>query len=380
MARKRIEENLAYDDGKRRYYAYFDCGTDPQGRRVRKSRMFATRQEARQALDEFARQREGDGPNAGCMTLGDWLAYWLEDVVRPNLASTTCYCYQCIIKNHIAPALGQIPLADLTAQRIQQYYARMMREKGLSGNSVHKHHILLHTALKLACRQRMLAENPLDWVTPPRQRPPRQLYYTPEQLRTLFQLTRGTGLELVVKLGGYLGLRRGEICGLRWENVDLERRIIRIRSVRTTAGGTVVEKCPKTPTSIRELGIAGLVDLEQLLRRTRQEQMDRTRAAGELWKESGYVLARADRSPWHPNQVTWTLEKFVRKNGLPPISVHGLRHTFASLANSAHIPLVDIGKALGHKDISITGRIYTHLFDQTHNEVLCAVADRIGEG
>ena len=70
----------------------------------------------------------------------------------------------------------------------------------------------------------------------------------------------------------------------------------------------------------------------------------------------------------------------MRKNGLPPISVHGLRHTFASLANSAHIPLVDIGKALGHKDISITGRIYTHLFDQTHNEVLCAVADRIGEG
>ena len=89
------------------------------------------------------------------------------------------------------------------------------------------------------------------------------------------------------------------------------------------------------------------------------------------------MLARADRSPWHPNQVTWTLEKFVRKNGLPPISVHGLRHTFASLANSAHIPLVDIGKALGHKDISITGRIYTHLVDRTHENTVLRVSDAL---
>ena len=380
MARKRIEENLAYDDGKRRFYAYFDCGTDPQGRRVRKSRMFATRQEARQALDEFARQREGDSEIARCMTLGDWLAYWLEDVVRPNLASTTCYCYQCIIKNHIAPALGQIPLADLTAQRIQQYYARMMREKGLSGNSVHKHHILLHTALKLACRQRMLAENPLDWVTPPRQRPPRQLYYTPEQLRTLFQLTQGTGLELVVKLGGYLGLRRGEICGLRWENVDLERRIIRIRSVRTTAGGTVVEKCPKTPTSIRELGLLGWWIWSSCCAVPGRSRWTGPELPGSSGRRAAMCSPGRTGAPGTPIRSPGPWRSLCEKTVCPPSRSTACATPLPAWPTAPTSPWWTLERLWDTRISPSPGRIYTHLFDQTHNEVLCAVADRIGEG
>ena len=89
------------------------------------------------------------------------------------------------------------------------------------------------------------------------------------------------------------------------------------------------------------------------------------------------MLARADRSPWHPNQVTWTLEKFVRKNGLPPISVHGLRHTFASMASNARVPMYQISRAMGHSSPTTTQRIYTHLFDLTHGEVLAAVSAAI---
>ena len=189
----------------------------------------------------------------------------------------------------------------------------------------------------------------------------------------------GSWLEPVVKLGAYLGLRRGEICGLRWSDVDFQHNEIHIRTTRTTAGRHVVEKGPKTKTSIRTLGIAGLEDLTRLLRALRAAQLRRA-AQDQDYRDSGYVLTDSRGEPRHPNMVTWALRDFVDRRGLPPITVHGLRHTFASLANSARIPLVDIGKALGHKDATITGRVYTHIFDQTHQEVLNTVAARIQAG
>lgn len=380
MARKRIEKNLAFDEEKGRYYAYFDYGRDGAGRRIRSTRMFSNPDEAREALCEFElRKLQHRLRPPVRMTVGEWLDYWLEEVIRPNREGTTYYCYRGIAWNHIIPALGRIPLQDLEARHIQRYYGEMLREKKLGTNTVHKHHILLHTALKAAFRQGILPENPVDRVEPPRLACPRQYFYTLEQLSTLFSLVEGDRLELVVKLAGYLGLRRSEICGLRWENVDLEQHLIHICTVRTTAGGTVVQKQPKTSHSIRKLGIAGLEDLECILCREAQRQAARKRTDPH-WIDSGYVVVRPDGGPSDPNRVTSAFHSFILDHHLPPITIHGLRHTFASVANSARVPLLDIGKTLGHKDCAITGRVYTHIFDQTHQEVLNTVAACIAAG
>lgn len=378
MARKRIEKNLAYDDEKGLYYAYFDYGQNRNGNRVRRTKTFTEQKDAKLALLTFEVDKlRGSVMQPNMLTVSDWLSYWLEDVIRPNREYTTYYCYKCLVENHIVPDLGDISLQKLTPHRIQQYYTKMMQEKGLSPNSVSKHHILLHTAMKLAYRQGIIMENPVEKVEAPRVVPPKQVYYTPEQLKALFRATEGTWLEAVVKLGGYLGLRRGEMCGLRWKDVDMEREVIRIQVTRTTVGNETVVKKPKTASSVRTLGIHGLNDLIQVLEKLRQEQELCKAELGERYFDSGYVLTERDGLPRHPNQVSHALQKFVAENHLPPITVHGLRHTFASVANSAHIPMLDIGKALGHKDISITGRIYTHLFDQTHQETLNLVASRI---
>lgn len=378
MSRKRIEKNLAYDDKKGLFYAYFDYGTDANGKRNRTTKTFTDVREAKVALLTFEVDKlQGRLTQPSRITVAKWLHYWLEDVIKPNREYTTYYFNQSLIKNHVSPELGDTLLQKLTPYQIQQYYTKMIREKGLSPNTVHKHHIMLHTALRLAYRQGVIAENPVDKVEPPRALPPRQFYYTPAQLKKLFQATEGTWLETVVKLGGYLGLRRGEICGLRWENVDLEEMVIHIRITRTTVGKITVEKPPKTANSIRTLGISGLDDLLGLLKRLRQEQLESKQALGERYHDSGYVLTQSDGSPRCPNQVTRALQAFVKKHQLPPITVHGLRHTFASVANSARIPMLDIGKTLGHKDVSITGRIYTHLFDHTYKEVLDSVATQI---
>lgn len=153
------------------------------------------------------------------MTVSEWLKYWLEDIIRPNREDTAYYCYSIIIKNHILPVLGNIRIQDLTPPQIQAYYTQMIRDKGLHPNTVHKHHILLHTALKTAYRQKILLENPVELVEAPRMQLPKQYYYNTNQLRKLFQL--------VVKLAGYLGLRRSEICGLRWEQVATWWRNVR---------------------------------------------------------------------------------------------------------------------------------------------------------
>lgn len=380
MARKRIEKNLAFDEGKGRYYVYFDYGKDGLGHRIRGTKTFTDLVEARKALCEFELkrlQRRLSPPSR--MTVREWLDYWLEEIIRPNREDTTYYCYHGMVWNHIVPALGRIPLQELEPRHIQRYYSEMLREKGLGTNTVHKHHILLHTALKAAYRQSVLPENPVDRVEPPRLSSPRQYFYTSEQLSRLFALVEGHPLELVVKLAGYLGLRRSEICGLRWENVDLERHLIHIKAVRTTAGGTVVLKQPKTTHSIRRLGIGGLDELEGLLRREAERQAVCKKRERD-WADSGYVVVRPDGGPTDPNRVTAIFHDFIEQHQLPPITIHGLRHTFASVANSAHVPLLDIGKALGHKDCAITGRVYTHIFDQTHQEVLNTVAACIAAG
>lgn len=381
MARKAVQKNISYDDQKQCYYAYFNYGTDRSGRRDRRAKTFRTLEEAEEALLDFTRNHgTGRMHGASHITLEEWLEYWIEEVVGPNRAYTTYYCYRAMIKNHIIPILGKIKLQNLEPWQIQQYYTRAMRESGLDPNSVHKHHILLHTALKLAFRQGLLKENPVERVEAPREHPVKQVYYTPKQLKQLFERVEGTWLELVVKLGAYLGLRRGEICGLRWENIDFRQKIIKIRMTRTTAGGHVIEKGPKTENSIRTLGIGGVGELLDLLLATRQHQMQQKERLGQDYCDSGYVITHENGRPRHPNTVTLAFHNIVKKHGLPPITVHGLRHTFASVANHAHVPLVDIGKALGHKDVSITGRVYTHIFDQTHQEVLSTVAAQIEIG
>ena len=377
MSRKRIEKNLAYDDEKKLYYAYFDYGKDGNGDRVRRTQTFEERDRAREALYRFEvenLQHRRTTPTQ--MTVKDWLTYWLNEVIQPNRERTTCYGYKSIIKNHLIPELGAVRLQQLTPKQIQSYYTKMMRSKQLSPNTVHKHHILLHTALQTAFRQNLLTENPVDRVEAPHLQAPKQLYYNPQQLRRLFQLVEGSWLEVVVKLAGYLGLRRSEICGLKWKHIDFAENVIRIRVVRTTAGGQVVEKEPKTPHSVRTLSIAGLDDLLQTLHSQKRNQQMLSLSSDEF-KDSGYVITREDGLPRHPNQVTQAFHLLIQECGLPPITIHGLRHTFASVANYAKIPLLDIGKALGHKDVSITGRIYTHLFDQTHQEVVSAVAAQI---
>lgn len=320
-------------------------------------------------LKEF--QRRGGDP-----LLSDWLRRWMEREVEPNNERTTAYAYGNIIKNHLIPALGRVKLSQITPDLLEAYYHWLGKERGLSSNTIRKHHIRLHTSLQAACRLGLLRSNPVDLAMPPRYETGSAKYYNPEQLGELLQMVAGHALELPVRLACSLGLRRGEILGLRWRDVDLEEGILTIRRTRTTMGSVVVEKAPKTVVSCRTLSISALGDLMDLLVSLREDRKERGIPCGE---NDLLVLDTMDRT-WHPNVLTTTFSNFVIKHGLPSVTLHGLRHSFASVASNARVPMYQISRAMGHSSPATTQRVYTHLFEPTHGEVLAAVAAAIPDG
>lgn len=370
MARKIVERNISYDEARGIYYVCMDLGRDEQKRRLRQYKTFPNLSSARAALRDFQANREqARQMPRHQLTLEEWLDYWMDTIVRPNRAETTSYAYQKIIDNHLRPLLGDRLLLKLTPAEIQDYYVEVQRDNGLSSNTIRRHHDLLSSALRAAVRQGKLLTSPMDRVEPPRAKQYEADFYNQEELKRLFQLLEGHRLEVPVKLAGTLGLRREELCGLRWENINFTRRVIYIREARTVFGSTIVEKETKNRSSVRTLYIPD--DLCRVLK-AEQERQKR-----EVANPSGYVVLDRNGQPYSPNVLSLTFTRFIRANNLPRVTLHGLRHSFASIASVQGATLFDIGKALGHSTPSTTGRIYTHLIDRTHEETLMRVSDAL---
>ena len=376
MARKKVETNISFDEMRQKYYVCMDYGLDETGKRVKKYKTYPTLAQARRGLRDFQTEQDTHQTVAPrSMTLDQWLEYWMEEVIQPNRAATTIYGYRKIIDNHLSDALGSVPIQKLTPQHLQQYYSMLMRDKGLSANTVRRHHDLLSCALHMALRQDIILRCPTERVEPPRVIPHEARFYTPAELKRLFGLVEGHWLELIVKLAGSLGLRREEICGLKWENVDFRRRLVLVREARTAYGATIVQKETKNRASVRTLYLPEEVLL--LLGREQERQEEERARQGAVFNRTDHVILDHKGAPYSPNALSLAFTRFVRKNGLPRLTFHGLRHTFATIASCQGASLFDIGKALGHSTPATTGRIYTHLVDRTHEDLVLRVSDAL---
>ncbi len=377
MSRIKYERGISYDEERQLWYLYMDLGKGEDGRRHRQYRTYPSLAAARKARDEFLAERAKTQVILPAeMTLDDWLEEWMKEIIIPNRAETTVYGYREIIKNHLSPALGDVPLQKLGPKDLQHYYAFLMSEKGLGANTVRRHHDLLSAALHAALRQDLIARCPTERVEPPHVVPKETKYYTSESLKKLYQLMEGHWLETAVHLAGSLGLRREEICGLRWESVDFQLRKIHIRAARTAAGAKIIDKETKNRSSARVLHMGD--DIYYLLRQERRRQNERKLALGAAWPDSGMVAVDKKGVPMSPNCLSMNFTRFIRTHPeLPPLTFHGLRHTFATVASAQGVPLFDIGKALGHSTPATTGKIYTHLVDQLHTDTLAKVADAL---
>lgn len=356
-----------------KYRVCFDYGIDREGNRVRKYRTFDTKRDATRAFNEHkVKMDKGTQIMPNEYTFAQWLDYWYKDIILPQIEETTAYGYRGMIENYLKPQLGEIRLQKLTARDIQQYYTWLMDEKELSPNTVIKHHNLLTNTLNAAERQEYITKNPMRAVSPPKKRQREAKFYTPEQLGTLLDKAVGTRLELPVYICAYLGLRRGELCGLRWSDVDLEHKTITIENTRTQAGKKEIEKGTKTASSTRTLYLPDT--LCDMLKAAKENQQACRAEYKNAYDDNDYVVVMEDGRPFRPNYLSELFGKFLADNDLPKIVLHELRHTFASLSNQAGIPAYNIGKALGHSTPATTQKIYTHLLDQTHMQAVEGVA------
>lgn len=374
MARKCVERCIAYDDLRQCYYVTLDSGKDLDGMRQRRWVTCPNLAQARGVLKSFESKRSAERRvKPSKLTLGQWLEHWMEEVVVPNRAFTTVYGYRGMIENDICPVLGSVPLQELTPGEIQRYYAHLREDRGLAPKTIRHFHDLLGNALRLAVKRDLLFRSPMEKVEPPHVPPREAKFYGAEELAALYRAVEGTWLETIVKLAGSLGLRREEICGLRWEHVDFETRRIHICEARTTAGAQVMQKETKNRSSTRTLYMTD--EIREVLLRERERQ--RSLYDFLRLEPCGFVTVNAQGAPHSPNVVSVAFKRFLTSAGLPHITLHGLRHTFATLASAQGAPLFDIGKAMGHSTPSTTGKIYTHLQDQTHGTTLAKVEEAL---
>ena len=306
-----------------KYRVCFDYGVDREGKRVRKYRTFDTKRDAIRAFNEH--KVKMDRGRRSC---------------RANTRSRS----------------------GLTTGTIILSCHRSSKRR----HTVIKHHNLLTNTLNAAERQEYITKNPMRAVSPPKKRQRETKFYTPEQLGVLLAKAVGTRLELPMFICAYLGLRRGELCGLRWSDVDLEHHTITIENTRTQAGKKEIEKGTKTASSTRTLYLPDT--LCDMLKAAKEHQQ----ACRATYKNT--VIVMEDGRPFRPNYLSELFGKFLADNDLPKIVLHELRHTFASLSNQAGIPAYNIGKALGHSTPATTQKIYTHLLDQTHTQAVEGVA------
>lgn len=351
-----------------RWIAQASVGHDPKtGKPIRRTFYGKTRAEAAKKLTAaLAAAGRGQTAPPAKLTLGEWLATWLETYARPKVRQRTFESYESVIRVHIVPALGKIKLRDLRPEHLQRFLNEKLasgavrREGGLSARSVHIMHVVLHAALKQAMREGMVPSNAADAVSPPRVERHEITPPTPDEMAQVLDAIRGHRLFALYLLDWATGLRRGESLALRWQDVDLERGTISIARnlIRSHEHGLVFTE-PKTSLSRRTVPLPPIAARELLAHKARQdaekESMD------SAYEDQGLVFATPNGRPIDPDNASHTFKRLLAQAGLPDYRLHDLRHAFASHLLYLGIHPKVVQALLGHSTINLTMNTYSHL-------------------
>ena len=346
-----------------------DAGKDPETgqRRQHWHTIKGTKRDAQRALNEIlAAMEKGTYIKPNSVTLGDWLAQWVDSYVAIHTTLRTQESYRSIILRHLIPSLGSIPLKQLQPQHMQSYYARALthgrvdKEGGLSARSVLYHHRILSEALSHAVKMGVVVRNVAELVDPPRPAKPKISTLTPEEADRFLDAARETSYYVFFSSLLYTGLRRGELLALKWRNVDLDKgHLYVVETAYKLGDGRYIIKEPKTPHSRRTVALPPSLVL--LLHEYQVDQKLARLWLGEKLGSDDFVFSRADGSPLTPNAVTLAFKRVIRKAGLKRIRLHDLRHTHATLMLKAGVHPKIVSERLGHASISITLDTYSHV-------------------
>lgn len=357
-------------------------GVDPTtGRAKYLTRTFrGGKREADEALARFVTEVSGGGHAARDTTLNELIRRWL-DLVRDDLSPSTVRGYERIIRCYINPTIGKVALAKLRTDKLDQFYSQLRDEGGQDGRplspaTVRQAHAVIRRALNQAMHWGWITTNPASLAKPPRVRT--RPLNPPEPdgvLRLVAEAElRDPDFACFLLLAATTGARRGELCAIRWSDLDLRARSLTIsRSIVETQGADLIEKDTKTHSSRRialdKGSIAALTDHRD---RCRQ----RASSCGTRLAESAHVFSPDPDGalPWVPNEVTKQFIRIRRSIGLDSVRLHDLRHFTATRLLSEGVPVRTVSGRLGHANAATTLGVYAHFVEESDRDA----AEKIG--
>jgi|SRR5579871_4431990 len=346
------------------------------GKRVRKAYFGRTRAEAVKKLNAALAEHERGLPlPKERETVGTFLARWLAEVVQPAVRPKTYASYESICRVHLIPALGQHRLVKLEPSHVQQLLNAKLAA-GLSPRSAGYCRVVLRRALAQALKWGLVARNVAALVDPPRTPRTEIQPLTPDQVRVLLDGVQDDRSATLYTVAIALGLRQGELLGLRWQDIDFAAGTLSVHQALQRLKGTVSFVEPKTSRSRRTLALPAFVSTS--LKDQRRRQLEERLQAGAAWQESGLVFTTPVGTPLDGNNVTHQFQRTLARLGLPHQRFHDLRHCCASLLLAQGLSLKDVMDTLGHSQISLAANLYGHLYSEQRREIAARMEALLG--
>lgn len=359
-----------------------DTGLDDRGRRrQREVGGFRTKKEAQAALnDALSGSQRGTYVAPSRTTVRQFLDEWHEGA-KTELGVTAWTNYGQIIRRNIQPYLGTKRLTDLSPLDVKRWHGKLLEGGRMDGGplsvaSVKLAHRILHRALADAVRWNLIAVNPATGVRAPRGEPTEMTVWTADEAKRFLDAMAEDRLIALWTVALHTGLRRGELAGLRWTDIDLKSATLTVAQQRTTANHQVVITTPKAKSQ-RQLLLAPatVAALRAHLHRQRQERL----ALGPAWTDSGYVFVDEAGTEYHPHRFTKMFEDAVKRAGVPRIRLHDTRHTMATLALEAGVHPKVVQEQLGHSAIAVTLDTYSHVPQAVRRDSADKIAGLFGD-
>ena len=369
MAKKRAngEGNIRKrKDG--RWEGRFTAGHDPAtGKQIIKSVLGKTQAEVKDKLKKAMEDAQKvDFTKRGRYTVGIWMDEWFENVAKIKVRPSSHQTYKGYIDNHIKPSIGNIPLEKLTTMDLQKFYRKLLTKgrverieskeqpKGLSAKTVRNINQVISSAMDLAVAQKIIPANPTNACELPKVEHQEMQTIPAEQLQTFLDEARATGVYEMYYIELATGLRRGELLGLKWQDIDWKNGIIKVRRQVTRVDGQIVEAPLKTKNSYRA------VTISQQAIEVLKEQKRKT--------NDTYVFPSPNGGPISPDSVNNMLKRVLERAGIPKVRFHDLRHTFATIALQNGVDIKTVSGILGHFSAGFTLDTYAHVTTSSQKE------------
>lgn len=368
-----------------------EVSRDEDGKRTRHAKAgFATKKDAQHAMNEVL-HRLGSGEYVAPvkLTLGGFLRdEWLP-AIRASVRPSTFDSYEMTVRKHVAPAIGGTKLQAVTPAKLNAFYADLLSKGradgkgGLSPKSVRNCHVIVRKALSDAVRWNLISRNPAAFAEPPKltQSGDRELStWNPEQARTFLESVGSDRLYAAWLLLLSSGMRRGEVLGLRWSDVDLDAGRLAVTQTLITVNYEIIFSTPKTARGRRSVSLdKGTV---AALRAHKKAQLEERMAIGpSRYSDRDLVFCRVDGEPMHPDLFSQTFDRAVARLEVPRIRLHDCRHTYATIALKAGVHPKVVSERLGHATVAFTLDRYSHSVPGMQEDAAEKVAGLIfGEG